>query len=148
MASSDEPSEFEVVTTEYSHGGGRILDDDGPPSDPQTTIIDTFEGVTRVDSSVSTDSEAVKQFLADTDFEREFVIGIQIPVPRTRCYTVTVEEVTIADDDLTLEATVERQHPECLDAPTVLACFVRVHLRPAPANVSLNLDDAVLRGDS
>lgn len=148
MTSSDEVPEFESMTTERSHGGGRLLGGDAPPSDPQVTVIDAREEVTHVDSSASTDSKTVEQFLADTDFDREFVAAIQIPVPQTQCYTVAVEGVSIADDRLTLEATVERERPECLDAPTVLTCFVRVHRRPAPANISLDLDDAALPGDS
>lgn len=147
MSASNGP-DFEAITTERSRVSSSILDDDGPSNDPRATIIDTRERAACVDPSASTDEATVEQFLTDTDFDSAYLLAVEIPVAQTRCYTVAVESVSTDDDRVTVSATVEREYPECLDAPTVLTSFVRVERRPTPTTVSLELDDEALGGGS
>lgn len=148
MSANDAP-DFEAVTTERSRPGTGVIGNNEIPEEPRTTVIDARESAT-FEPSASTDEEAVEQFLAETDFEAAFLVAIEVPVPNTRCYTVAVESVSVGEDEgeVTIDATIEREHLECLDQPTVLTSFVRVQRQPAPAAASLELDDGVLDGGS
>lgn len=141
MNQSDDAPDFETITVERSRIGDGILGTDDVPADPQAKRLEMDAEIETVKPSASTDPETVERFLADTDRERASLIGIEVPVNRTQCYTLDVTSVSVGDDQTTVSATVERVQPECLDAPTVLACFVRVAHRPAPTTVTVELEN-------
>jgi hypothetical protein len=139
MDRADDAPDFETITVERSRIGDGILGTDDVPTNPQARRVKTDGEVETVEPSTSTDPEAVEQFLADTDGERAHLIGIEVPVERTQCYTLDVTAISVSEDRTTVSATIERVQPECLDAPTVLTCFVRVAHLPAPDTVAVEL---------
>lgn len=141
MNRADDAPDFETITVERSRSGDGILGTDDVPASPQAKRLETEAEIETVEPSASTDPEALERFLADTDGERAHLIGIEVPVSRTQCYTLDVTSVSVGDDQTTVRATVERVRPECLDAPTVLTCFVRVVHRPAPTTVTVELEN-------
>lgn len=141
MNGSEDAPDFETITVERSRTGDGILGTDDVPPDPRAKRVEMDAEIETVEPSASTDPAAVERFLTDTDRERAHLIGIEVPVNRTQCYTLDVTSVSVGDDQTTVRATVERVQPECLDAPTVLTCFVRVVHRPAPTTVTVELEN-------
>jgi hypothetical protein len=141
MSRADDTPNFETITVERSRIGDGILETDDVPASPRAKRVETEAEVEAVKPSASTEPEPLERFLADTDGERAHLIGIEVPVPQTQCYTLDVNSVSVGDDQTTVRASVERVQPECLDAPTVLTSLVRVAHRPTPTTVTVELDN-------
>lgn len=139
MESPCDPADVETVTTERARTGRSVLGDDAIPDDVRTTLLDSRTDAEIVQPSAATDEAAVERFLADTDFDRSFVVVLEVPASRSNCYALSVESVTATDEGVAVEATVDRERPECLDAPTVLTGFVRVGRDESPTTISVEL---------